>query len=345
MDHENGDEKGGTIKLERFCSAANRPPLTAVAQDGRGCARSDPDILRGGTRTFVVVDGCGMKVGGAIVLTVGCGRNDGRAPPLPGGEPCLEDAGGEGEVRGGECLASLAGPSNRLSTVARGIADGDGGEAALRETSGNVNAVSSSSIACSQNGTGLRVWGVVGEGVDGAKVGGILNVNLIPPSSSSPKNTSSASAGSSSSRTTLSPDPDMCAESSMGGDSTSTPTSAGSTNGGISSSSSMAPKKPLVNRYVASEGAAEIGGESPMSSRHPKNLSTSSGACCGDAVCGTSPHDFCRKGPFTQEWPVSRELYGKLAMASGRARTPLIGPNDWQSWGISSSASEPNEDP
>jgi hypothetical protein len=38
MDHENGDEKGGTIKLERFCSAANRPPLTAVAPDGRRCA-------------------------------------------------------------------------------------------------------------------------------------------------------------------------------------------------------------------------------------------------------------------------------------------------------------------
>lgn len=44
MDHENGDEKGGTIKLERFCSAANRPPLTAVVQDGTGCARSDPDL-------------------------------------------------------------------------------------------------------------------------------------------------------------------------------------------------------------------------------------------------------------------------------------------------------------
>jgi len=86
---------------------------------------------------------------------------------------------GKGDTRGGECLAPLAGPSKSLSTVARGIADGEGGKAALRGTSGIVNAVSSGSLGCRE-----------------AKVGGISNVNLIPP-------TSSASAGSSSSRTTL----------------------------------------------------------------------------------------------------------------------------------------------
>jgi hypothetical protein len=62
-----------------------------------------------------------MNVGGAIVLT--------RAP-------CL--AGGEGEVRGGESLTSLTGPSKRLSTVARGISEGEGDVATLRETSNAV---------------------------------------------------------------------------------------------------------------------------------------------------------------------------------------------------------------
>src|SRR6266404_3733212 len=210
-----------------------------------------------------------MKVGAAIVLKVGCGMNDGRTLALRG-----EDA----------SLDSLVGPSKRLRTVARGMAEGDGGEPDLRETSGNENVASTSSLATSRNGTGLRTCdvgtrGVVGEGVRAGdmvlvKADGNLNVNLIPPSSSSPTNVSSAS---SSSRTMLSPELVNRSGSSVGGDSTSTPTSEGSTNGGISSSSaSTEPKKPLVNGLVVSGGAEGIGGESPMSSRHTKNLSTSS---------------------------------------------------------------------
>jgi hypothetical protein len=102
-------------------------------------------------------------------LTVGCGRNDGRAP-------CLEEAaGGEGEAR----LASLEGPSKRLSTVARGISEGEGDVATLRETSDAVGEGESRDV-------GTR--GVVGgEGVHTGEVkaGSISNVNLIPSLSSS----------------------------------------------------------------------------------------------------------------------------------------------------------------
>ena len=124
---------------------------------------------------------------------------------------CLADAaGGEGEVRG-ESLASLEGPLKRLSTLERGVAEGDDGEAALPETSdteGKEKAVSSSSLTNSQNGACLRAWnvgtrGIVGEGVRGGEVkaGGISSSNSIVPSSSSLTNISSMSARLSSSRT------------------------------------------------------------------------------------------------------------------------------------------------
>lgn len=138
--------------------------------------------------------------------------------------------------------------------------------------------------------------GVVGEGdcedSGEIKAGGILNVNLIPPSSSSPMNSSSVpvftvSSCSSSSRTTPSPEPVESIESFDGSDPTSIPTSMGSTKGGNSSpSSSTGPKKPLENgfEFVVSGRTAEFGGESPMSSRQPKNRSISSGICCWEAA-------------------------------------------------------------
>lgn len=93
-------------------------------------------------------------------------------PPLQSlrGELCLADAaGGEGEVRG-ESLASMAGFLKCLYTVGRGIVEGDGSEAALSETSdaeGKEKAVSSSSPASSQNGTGLRALNVGAQGIVG----------------------------------------------------------------------------------------------------------------------------------------------------------------------------------
>jgi hypothetical protein len=62
--------------------------------------------------------------------------------------------------------------------VAREIADGESGEAAERETNGKVNAVFSSSLAGSQNVTGLRVGGGVAEGAGEAKADGISDVFL-----------------------------------------------------------------------------------------------------------------------------------------------------------------------
>ena len=66
---------------------------------------------------------------------IGCGRNEGREPPRRFVGEIRGDAGDgwDREVRGGENLASLAGPSKRFSAVARGMEEGDGGEERVRE--------------------------------------------------------------------------------------------------------------------------------------------------------------------------------------------------------------------
>lgn len=90
------------------------------------------------------VAGWGIKVGTATpVFATGCGMNEGRTPPrLLDCAICGNAAGGERETRGGEDLASLAGPSKRRSAVARGIPEGDWvGEAPLQETKGAVGKV------------------------------------------------------------------------------------------------------------------------------------------------------------------------------------------------------------
>jgi len=101
--------------------------------------------------TSAFVAGWGIKVGAETVLVIGCGRNEGRGPPrLLDGEICDNTAGGDGETRGGE---DLAGPSKRFKAVARGIAEGEGGEVRVQETGGGIGkengVASSSSIAVS----------------------------------------------------------------------------------------------------------------------------------------------------------------------------------------------------
>ena len=137
------------------------------------------------------------------------------------------------------------------------------------------------------------------------------------------------------SKNTVSPNPDNCAESSSstgsGGVSTSTP-SAGNTNSGISSSSSSTtPKKPFVKRLVASGGAAAgIGGDSLISSRHPKNLTTST-----RHVAVIEARLLPGRITHVTETPVLRESGVSVMANGGRGRQ--------RTQGISSS--EPIDDP
>lgn len=79
---------------------------------------------------------------------IGCGRNEGREPPRIFDGEVRGDGGDVGARE--ENLASLASPSKRFSAVARGMEEGDGGEARVREarhTTGKGKGVWSSSSA------------------------------------------------------------------------------------------------------------------------------------------------------------------------------------------------------
>jgi hypothetical protein len=85
------------------------------------------------SRAFVV--GWGIKVGAKTGFVIRCGRHEGREPShLFGGKVCCDADGCNGEKRESEYLESLSGPSKRFSAVARGMAEGEGGEPRVRET-------------------------------------------------------------------------------------------------------------------------------------------------------------------------------------------------------------------
>ena len=140
-----------------------------------------------------------MKVGGAIVLVVGCGRND-RNASLIRGEPCLKDAaGGEGEACS-ESLVSLADLLKCLRTVVLGNTKGEGAEAAFQKQvmlrGGRKQChcphlqVQRMEQAWVFGMSALRT-SLGGVHTSKVKAGGISNLNLIPPLSSSPTHISS----------------------------------------------------------------------------------------------------------------------------------------------------------